>query len=158
MAITTLVDYWQQEVTAYTAAKAGAQAALTAAQAGLATAKKQRDQDVDALAKKKTDIAAKRAKLSTSKVPAEVDALNRDIRDLNEQRRVLEGAILDDQDLADDWQAQLDVAAATLARVAARLDGATGKLAGAQAAATDAAALKVAHGQPPYRTQKTDAP
>src|SRR5258708_20113991 len=157
MAITTLVEFWQQEVTVYTAAKAAAQAALAAAQTGNATARKQRDTKVDALKTNTTAIAAKRAKLATSKIPSETDALTLEIRDLIEQQRSLQGTILDDQDRGDWWQAQLDVAGATLTPLPGRLDDPTAQLADAQQAAIVASTIKVALAQPPFDTMKGDA-
>src|SRR6266852_1549670 len=157
MAITTVVDFWQQEVDVYTTEKTAAQADLTAAQTGVATAKQQRDADVAALAANRTGIAAKRAKLANSKIPTETEALTTEIRDLIEQQRLLQGTILDDQDQLDWWQASLDVASAGVERVSARLSDATTQLKQAKDDRKARSDLTTALAQAPFANLKGDA-
>src|SRR5262245_884869 len=117
----TLVSFWQQEHDVYAAAQTAAQADLAAAQATLAAAMTALDSDVTALSKLTADIAANRAKLSTTSVPSEVTALNLVIRDQLIQQRGLQGAILDSQDTVAWARADADAAAALLARANTRL-------------------------------------
>jgi hypothetical protein len=157
MAITTLVQFWQQERDIYEVEQTAAQNDVTAAQAAVTAAQTKLADDVAGLDKLKGDIAAARAKLATTTVPAEVAALNDKIRDLIIQQRGLQGVVLDDHDALEWAQADLDAGTGTLGRATAKLADAEAKLGAAKDAHRQRQALRSALTLPPYDTLKDDA-
>jgi len=157
MAITNLVDYWQQESVAATAARTAAQADLTAAQAALAAAKSQLATDMAALDGLKATITAKKALLAASSIPMEAEALTLQIRDLIEQYRASQGDVLTDQDKVDWQQTGADAAAEALARAAAALTEAIQAKGAAQTDAVGRTSMKTKLGQAPLSTVKAEA-
>jgi hypothetical protein len=120
MALTTL-QFWQQQLAIHLAAQAAAQSDLTAAQtlqkdsAGALTA------DLKALDAGAAKIAAQRAQLAVTSIPAEASALIALITKGVIAQRKLQGTMLDDQAKLADAGAQVDAANAVLARSKSRV-------------------------------------
>ncbi len=153
----TLVQFWQQERDIYEAEQTTAQNDVTAAQLAVTNATAKLAGDVAALDGLKRQIATARAKLVTTTVPAEVAALNDQIRNLIIQQRGMQGTVLDDHDALDWAQAGLDPATGTLSRATAKAADADAKLAAAKDANKQRQALKATLSMPPYDTLKSDA-
>ena len=153
----TVVQFWEQERDVYAQEQATAQSDMAAAQAALATAKTALTADTASFANVGGQIQAARAQLATTAVPADVSALNAHIRDLIVQQRTLQGSVLDDQDAAAWAEANLDVAAATLARAGARLANAEAQLAAAQAEEQQRTSIATTLSTAPLDALQTDA-
>ena len=97
MALTTL-QFWQQQLTIYQAEQAAAQSDLTAAQALQKAANTQLAADLKSLDQITSSIAAMRAQLAVTTIPADANALVAQITAQIIQQRGLQGAVLDDQD------------------------------------------------------------
>jgi hypothetical protein len=154
---TTLKDLSNQVRDLYRSARARAQQDLADAQKALAAAKAQQTADADALGTTQKAIAALRAQLAGTEVPADLAALTDQIAALQVTERRQQAALLDDADAAAAAQARSDAATGFLATV-------TASLADAEAAVGPAAddydrrqRLKGAAVAAPLDTLKADA-
>ena len=156
---TTLLQFWQQQLSIYRAEAQAAQLALADAQAGLAKAKNQLDGptgDVKALAKATADIAATRAALATAE-PADAEALLKQLVTQMITQRAQQGAVIDDQDDIAAQQSAADAASALVTRANARVTSISAKVNALKADDETRAALKGALGKAPLQTLKADA-
>lgn len=134
----TLVEFWTQERDLYRNRKTALTAALAQRQQELDKAKhadktKGDPSDglktaQDALAAIDAKIAAKRADLAKSTIPAAAQALVIEIRDLQIDQRLKQGEILDLQEAVDALQQAVDAESRLLQRVTARLAESEAKL------------------------------
>jgi len=156
MALTTL-QFWQQQLSIYQAEQAAAQSDLAAAQAQQKAANAQLAADLKSLDQITSSIAAMRAQLAVTTIPADANALVTQITAQIIQQRGLQGAVLDDQDAFDDASASVDAASATLARANARVTSVQATI--AQVAIEDAQrqTLRQAVAAAPLSTLKADA-
>lgn len=157
MAITTLKEFWQAEKDAATNLAKDARRDLAAAQVALAAAKAALAARTAAMKKKEDEIAAKRALLATTTVPAEAAALLAKIRDLIVEHRRLQGAVLDDGDDVRFAEEAADEAGRIAARADATLADASAALAEAEADEKKRTTLKTALGAAPLSTLKASA-
>jgi hypothetical protein len=111
---TTLAELATETVDLYADAIASAQADLTKAQAALASARELQTEDISLLAGTQKDLAALRAELSITEVPADADALLVEIAELQVEERRQEAVLLDDADAVAGAQAAADAATAWL--------------------------------------------
>lgn len=153
----TLLQFWQQQLTIYQAEQSAAQSDLTNAQASLQTVNTQLAADVKALAKAGSDIAAARAQLAVTTIPADANALIMQITSLIITQRGLQGAVLDDQDQAAAAQAAIDSANATLARATARVASVQSTIATVQTDDSRRQSYKSAIATAPLSALKGDA-
>jgi len=156
MALTTL-QFWQQELTVYQAEQAQAQSDLAAAQIAQKAASAQLATDLKALDKLTSDIAALRAQLAQTTIPADANALVAQITTQIIAQRGLQGTVLDDQDALDAASADADAANTTLTRATARVGSAQAAIAKVTIDDTRRAALKAAVAAAPLNTLKADA-
>jgi hypothetical protein len=154
MALTTQ-QFWQQQLTVHQAAQAAAQSDLSAAQARQKAAAAQLATDSKALDQFGAKIAAQRAQLATTTVPAEANALVVQITAQVVLQRHQQGKVLDDQEALADASADAD--AATLARATARIATVQAAIAAAAAEGAQRDALKAAIAAAPLATIKADA-
>lgn len=157
---TTLIGLSQQVIDLYTRAQAAGQKALSGAQAALvALADPLTGQParVKALAQTQADIAAQRARLAGTDVPADADALVKAIAALQVTERARQAALLDDADAQAAAQAQADAATRFVAWATRRLADATAALPAAVADAAQRARWKAAVAAPPLATLAADA-
>jgi len=153
----TILQFWQQQLTIYQDAQTTAQSGLIVAQALQKAANAQLAADLKLLDQATSSIAAMRAQLAVTTVPADASALIVKITAAIIQQRGLQGTVLDDQDALDAATASVDAATATLGRATARVASVTATL--AQVTADDARrkTLKAAVAAPPLSTLKGDA-
>jgi hypothetical protein len=158
----TLAQLWQQQSDIYAAEQTAAHADLVLAQAALDptvvnSPANRLAADQAALNKTIGDIAAARAKLAVTTIPAEAKALIDKITNLIVTQRGLQGSVLDDRDDVAEAQANADAATAVQSRVAARLARASANLAQATADDSRRTVLKNAAAAAPFATLKNDA-
>jgi hypothetical protein len=156
---TTLLQFWQQQLSIYQAEAQAAQKALTDAQVGLDKAKSKLNGaagDVTAMAKTTADIAATRAALVSAE-PPDAGALVQQLVALIITQRAQQGAVLDDQDAIALQQAAVDAAAAIITRATARVTSVSAKVEALKADDAGRVALKTALGKAPLQTLKADA-
>ena len=151
-----ILDFWNDEVTAYINLKAKAVGALASAEAELAPVRANQRDAVSRVAQAQKDIAALRVKMATDS-PADVAADSVKLRQLIAKLRDASGEALLQGALAIKWQN-------ALARAHGEIDRATQKLAEATAAAAAAASTdgtitiwQAALAAPPLSTLKDDA-
>ena len=156
MALTTL-QFWQQQLTIYQAEQAAAQSDLTAAQALQKAANTQLAADLKSLDQITSSIAAMRAQLAVTTIPADANALVAQITAQIIHQRGLQGAVLDDQDALDYAGASVDAASATLARATARVSTVQATIAQVTTEDTQRQGLKQAIAAAPLATLKADA-
>ena len=157
MALTTTLQFWQDQQTLYQKAQASAQSDLTAAQTAQQAANAQLAADLKTLDQVTADIAKKRALLAVTTIPAEANALVADITNDLIKQRGLQGKVLDGRDALDAAQASLAAANATQTRLQAKLADLKAKIAQATAADAQRQALRQAAGSAPLNTLKADA-
>jgi hypothetical protein len=153
----TLPQFWQQQLAVYQADQKAAQADLATAQASLQSARAKLATDQKALDKAGSDIAAARAQLAVTTVPADANALVAQITQMIIGQRALQGTVLDDKDLFADIQASLDAATATLARATSRVTSIQATIAAAQGDAAKRDIYRSAIVAAPLVTLKGDA-
>src|SRR5262245_59014456 len=160
----TLTQLWQQQSTTYDAEQKAAHRDFTAAQAALdpgdptqKTPAARLAADQAALDKVTRDIAAARAKLAVTTIPAEAAALVDKITTLIITQRGLQGSVLDDREDVTDAQANGDVAAAAQARAIAKLAQASDNLTKATTSDGQRSELKNVAVAAPFATRKNDA-
>lgn len=153
----TLVQYWQQECDLHEAARIVGQNDLTSAQAALVAAKAKLNGEIAAFQKLVTDIGANRAKLATVSVPSEVAALNVAIRDQIVSQHVLQGAILDDQEIVANAEADADAATAVIKRATDLLAHSNARLAEAMEVGRKRQLLRTQIAATPFDTIQDDA-
>jgi hypothetical protein len=153
----TLLQFWQQQLAIYQAEQQAAQDdlakqqdALQKAGAKLATDQKSLDQAV-------SDIAAARAQLAVTTVPADANALIARITQMMITQRGLQGTVLDDKDQVANAQASLDSAAATVARATMKVATTQATIATATADGAKRDTYKAAIAAAPLSTMKADS-
>jgi hypothetical protein len=156
MALTTL-QFWQQQLTIYQAEQAAAQSDLTAAQALQKAANAQLATDLKSLDQLTSSIAAMRAQLAVTTIPADANALVTKITAQIIQQRGLQGAVLDDQDALADATAAVDAASGTLNRATARAASVQATIAQVTIEDAQRQGLKQAIAAAPLATLKADA-
>jgi hypothetical protein len=156
MALTTL-QFWQQQLTIYQAEQAAAQGDLAAAQALQKAATAQLAIDLKALDQVGSSIAAMRAQLAVTTVPADANALITQITAQIIAQRGLQGAVLDDQDALDAATASVDAANATLGRATARASSVQATIAKVTTEDAQRQSLKQAIAAAPLSTLKANA-
>jgi hypothetical protein len=154
MAITT---FWTDQLKIYTDEQTAAQGDLAAAQALQKTASTQLATDLRALDQATGGIAAMRAQLAVTTVPAEAQALITQITAKIIEQRGLQSAVLDDQEALAAATVSANAAKTTLSRATARAASVQATI--TQVTADDArrTALTLAVAAPPLATLKTDA-
>jgi hypothetical protein len=152
-----LKTFWTDQLTIYKDEQTAAQHDLTAAQKLQKNDNTKLAADLKLLDQATSSIAAMRAQLAVTTVPANAQALIVKITAKIIEQRGLQGTVLDDQDALADATASVDAANATLSRAKARVASVTATL--AQATADDAKrdALKAASTAPPLSSLKGDA-
>src|ERR1051326_8358868 len=153
----TLLQYWQQQRAIYQAEQTAAQNDLAGAQKSLGTISAQLATDLKALDKAGSDIAAARARLGVTTIPAEANALIAQITSLIIAQRGLQGAVLDDQESLAAAQAAVDSAGRALARATARVAGVQSTIATVQTDDVKRLNYKSAIATAPLSTLKADA-
>jgi hypothetical protein len=113
--------------------------------------------DTKALGQLASDIAAMRAQLATTTIPADANTLVKEIADKIIEQRGLQGTVLDDQDAIDSAQAAIKAATATLTRATARVASVQATIAKVTTNDNLRQALKDAIAKPPLSTLKDDA-
>jgi hypothetical protein len=130
---TTLAELATETVDLYADAIASAQADLTKAQAALAAARELQAADTTLLAETQKELAALRAELSITEVPADADALLVEIAELQVEERRQGALLLDDADAVAGAQAAADAATAWLRALNRRAGEAAAAVAAAEA-------------------------
>jgi hypothetical protein len=156
MALTT-VQFWQQQLDTQLTAQAAGQSTLQAAQAMQKESAALLSADLAALDAGAAKIAAQRAKLAVTTIPAEADALVKQITQDVIAQRTLQGTLLDHKEQLDEADAQVAVANAALARTAGRVTAARAAVAKAAADRKQREMLKAAVAAPPLLTIAADA-
>jgi hypothetical protein len=116
-----LLQFWQQQLTIYQAEQNAAHSDLAKEHAALQAASTKLAADQKSFDKVGADVAAARAKLAATTVPADANALIAKITQMIITQRGLQGTILDDNDKLAEVQASLDSATATLARAGTKV-------------------------------------
>jgi len=156
MALTT-VQFWNQQLTVYQAEQAAAQSDLSATQARQKAANAQLAADLKSLEQTTSGVAAMRAQLAVTTVPADANALISKITAQIIKQRGLQGAVLDDQEALDAATADTDAANATLSRAAARVARVQAAIAQVKPEDAQRTVLKNAIAAAPLSTLKADA-
>lgn len=154
---TTLAELATETVTLYANAITSAQADLTKAQAALASARELQTEDTALLADTQKDLAALRAELSITEVPADADALLTEIAELQVDERRQNAVLLDDADAVAGAQATADAATAWLRALNRRAAEAAAAVLAAEAEKERRDRWKVAAVAPPLDTLAADA-
>src|SRR6516164_3848658 len=158
----TLTQFWQAQHDVYAAEQTAAQNDLVAAQAKLdpvidKSPANRLAKDLAALDKIVSDIAAARATLAVTTIPADAAALIDKITGLIINQRALQGAVLDGRDEVAEAQAEAEIATMTQARATAKLAQASAGLTQATGDDAQRTALKNAAAAAPFATLKNDA-
>lgn len=154
---TTLAELATETVDLYADAVASAQADLTRAQAALASARELQTEDTTLLAETQKELAALRAELSVTEVPADADALLAEIAELQVEERRQGAVLLDDADAVAAAQAEADAATVWLRALNRRAAEATAAVAAAEADKERRDRWKAAAVAPPLDTLADDA-
>lgn len=153
----TLVDFWNNEVTAYQTLSTELQSAVTSAQSKLDSVKAERLAAQTDLAKTDSDIAALEAKLASETEPSDIEADSKTLRKLVVQQRSQSGKVSQRVDSERDAQLNLDVARESAATIGAKLAAAKAGKANADARAATKLAWVNALAAPPLSTLPADA-
>jgi hypothetical protein len=153
----TLLQFWKDQLAIYQAEQTVTQSDLGSAQARLAVVNAKLATDQKALAQAGSDILAVRAELATVSNPADANPLIARLTALIITQRLLQGAVLDDQDEIIAVQSAIDSASATLARATAKTASVQATIAAVQPDDTRRISYKTAITAPPLSTLKTDA-
>ena len=154
---TTLAELATETVDLYADAIASAQADLTKAQAALAAARALQTDDTVALADTQKELAALRAELAITEVPADADALLAEIAELQVEERRQGALLLDDADAVAGAQATADAATAWLRALNRRAAEAAAAVAATAAEKERRDRWKLAAVAPPLDTLAADA-
>ncbi len=157
MAHTTTLQFWQQQLAIHLSAQAAAQTDLAAAQALQKDSATRLTGDLKALDAGAAKIAAQRAQLAVTSVPAEAHTLIKLITKGVIAQRTLQGTVLDDQAKLADFGAQVDSANAVLTRAKSRVAAVQAAIATAGADSKQREMLKAVAAAPPLLTIATDA-
>jgi trimeric autotransporter adhesin len=153
----TLLQYFQQQLTIYQAARSAAQADLAAAQTSLTAATAKVTADQQALAATAASVAATRAALAVEVNPADAAALVADIEALLITQHRQQGTLLDDLDAQSAAQAAAEAASASVAQAQTEVAAITATTADVTADDAQRTTLKNAIGVPPLSTLQGDA-
>jgi hypothetical protein len=156
MALNTL-ELWQQQLVVHQAALDASMTDLTAAQAMQKSAAAALAADLRDLDKAGADIAAQRARLSATAVPADAGALIVEITAAVIGQHGLQGRVIAGQVAVADSGAQIDAATSALNRATRRVAAAKAAIAAATTDQQQRSALKSAIAAPPLATVAADA-
>jgi hypothetical protein len=130
--MTTLLDFATADLARVTQDATSAQTAVAAAQAALAAAQKDRDDNAQAIAKKKDDIAKKRLEIANAAMPADAEAAAAELEAMLIDLNDLQAHAVDVQVQLDTIQTQIDVQLDLLGGATSRSAQATAAFAAAQ--------------------------
>jgi hypothetical protein len=156
MALTTL-QFWQQQLAIHLATQAAAQSDLTTAQTLQKDSAAALTADLKALDAGVAKIAAQRAQLAVTSIPAEANALIALITKGVIAQRKLQGTVLDDKAKLADAGAQVDAASAVLARSKSRVAAVQVAITAAGIDGKQRDMLKTVSAAPPLLTIAADA-
>jgi hypothetical protein len=155
--MTTLLDFATTDLARVTQDKTSAQTNVAAAQAALAAAQKDRDDNAQAIAKKKDDIARKRLEIANAAMPADAEAAAAELETLLIDLNDLQAHAVDVQVQLDTIQTQIDVQLDLLGSATTRSVQLTAAYAAAQKADADHTAWHAAITSGPLSTIGNDA-
>jgi hypothetical protein len=157
MAITTTLQFWQQQLAIHLGVQAAAQSDLTSAQSLQKDSASKLTADLKALDAGAAKIAAQRAQLAVTTVPAEAGALIKLITNGVIAQRTLQGTVFDDQAKLADAGAQVDAANGLLARAKSRVAAVQAAITAAGIDSKQREMLKTVAAAAPLLTIATDA-